>query len=137
MFCGHEDFKKVMTRNRFQFIRSSLTLKADTLSGDTLSSMYPLHSCRRLLDTIGKPFAEIAVPVETCALDEASCRSKASNRANSFIPNKPDKFAICFIAMLVLQVFIFIPYSTMDGETFRRYLKSKDIIIFIGFSDRY
>lgn len=62
------------------------------MSGDALSSMDPLHSCRRLLDTIGKPFAEIAV--ETCALDEASCRSKARSRANSFIPNKPDKFAI-------------------------------------------
>jgi len=41
------------------------------------------------------------------------------------------------IAMLVLRIFIFTPYSTMDGETFRRYLKSKDIIIFIVYSDRY
>ena len=85
-----------MARNRFQFIRSSLTLKADTMSADALSSMDPLHSCRRLLDTIGKSFGEIAVPVGTCARDEASCRSKARNRAISFIPNKPDKFAIRF-----------------------------------------
>ena len=96
MFSGHESFKKVMSRNRFQAIRSSLTLKADTLSGEALSSMDPLHSCRRLLDTIGKSFSEIAVPVGTCALDEASCRSKARNRAISFMPSKPDKFAIRF-----------------------------------------
>ena len=36
----------------------------------------------------------------TCALDEASCRSKARNRAISFIPNKPDKFALRFYAVV-------------------------------------
>ena len=100
MFSGHPDFKKVMSRNRFQSIRASLILKAQTMSGEALSSMDPLYSCRRLLDTIAKSFSDIAVPLGTSALDEASCRSKARNRAISFIPNKPDKFAIRFYCVV-------------------------------------
>ena len=65
------------------------------MSADALSSMDPLHSCRRLLDTLGKSVLEIAVPLGSSALDEASCRSKARNRAISFIyAQRLDKFAI-------------------------------------------
>ena len=52
------------------------------------------------MDTIAKSFVEIAVPLGTSALDEASCRSKARNRAISYIPNKPDKFAIRFYGVV-------------------------------------
>ena len=83
-----------MSRNRFQTVRAILILKAQTMSGEALSSMDPLYSCRRLLDTIAKSISDIAVPLGTAAFDESSCRSKTQNRAISFIPNKPDKLAI-------------------------------------------
>ena len=95
-FSGHPDFKNVMSRDRFKTIRGKLILKADILAGAANSASDPLHSCRRLIDLIAKNFAEVAVPTGTCALDEASCRSKARNKAVSYMPSKPDRFAIRF-----------------------------------------
>jgi hypothetical protein len=43
--------------------------------------------------------AEIAVPLGTSALDEASCCTKARTTAKSYIANKPNKFAVHFYAV--------------------------------------
>jgi hypothetical protein len=44
--------------------------------------------------------SSLAVPLCTSALDEASVQTKARTAAKSFISNKPDKYAICFYAMV-------------------------------------
>ena len=92
-FLGHQDFKSTMSRTRFMQIRSSLKLKANIMAGEVQSGLDPLYSARRFLNCIMKAFAAIAVPLGTVALDEAGCRSKARNRAVSYLPSKPDPFA--------------------------------------------
>ena len=100
MFTGHEDFRKVMSRNRFLQIRGKFRMKPEVQGPDRTSTRDPLHSCRSILNIVSKNFAQVAVPYGTLALDEASCRSSARNRAVSFIPNKPDPFAIRFYCIV-------------------------------------
>jgi len=160
MFSGHPDFKSVMGRNRFEKIRACLNLKLEGVVGDRFSTIDPLHSARRLLDEVSKFFCKVAVPTGTSALDEASCRSKARNRAISYLPSKPDKFAIRFYCVVgkisftrtfcieqktnkfisfykALMGRTFIAYLTMAVDTWRQHPTLSDIIIYIKFSDRY
>jgi len=96
MFSGRPDFKRVMARNRFEKIRACLNLKLEGVVGDRSSTIDPLHSARKLLDEVSTFFCKVAVPTGTSALDEASCRSKARNRAISYLPSKPDKCVLRF-----------------------------------------
>ena len=89
-----------MSRDRIVKIRGSLELKINSVSSNSQSGVDPLHSCRRLLDTISTTFANTCVPTRTAALDEATCRSKARNRAISYIPSKPDKFGVRFYCVV-------------------------------------
>ena len=45
-------------------------------------------------------FASVAYVVGPVALDEASSPTKAQTKASSYLPCKPDKFAICFYALV-------------------------------------
>eukprot|EP00644_Phytophthora_capsici_P008482 jgi/Phyca11/111327/e_gw1.20.475.1 len=45
-------------------------------------------------------FAEIAVPYGVSSLDENGVQTKARTLAKSFMPLKPDKFAIRFYAVV-------------------------------------
>jgi hypothetical protein len=38
--------------------------------------------------------------VGVSALDENSCATKARTRAKTYLPSKPDKYAICFYAVV-------------------------------------
>ncbi len=42
----------------------------------------------------------VAIPVGVSALDENSCNSKACTRAKTYLPSKPDKYAIHFYAVV-------------------------------------
>ena len=77
MFSGNKDFQQVMARQRFLAIHGNLTFKANIQAGAAESVMDPLNSGCCLLSTVAKSFAEVAVPVGTSALDEASFRPKA------------------------------------------------------------
>ena len=90
IFSGHHDFQKVMPRNRFKQIRGVLRFKTDSVSKGQAALR------RYVLNTVAKDFSEVAIPVSTSTLDEASCRSSVRKRAVSYLPFKPDKFAIRF-----------------------------------------
>ena len=75
-------------------------MKPEIQGLDRTSASDPLHSYRSILHIISKIFAQVTVPYGTLALDEASCRSSARNRAVSFIPNKPYPFAIRFYCIV-------------------------------------
>ena len=77
MFSGHPDFKCVMARNRSEKIRACLNLKLEGVVGDRFSAIDP----------------------------EASCRSKARNRAISYLPSKSDKFALRFYCVVGKKYF--------------------------------
>jgi len=104
MFSDHPDIKRVMARYRFLKIRACLNLKVEGVAID------PLHSARRLLDEVSKSFCKVAVPTGTSALDESSCRSKARNRAISYLPSKPDNFALRFYCVVGKKYFTTILY---------------------------
>ena len=84
MFSRHQDFQQVMARQQFLAICRNLILKANIQAGEAQSAIDPLHSGCHLINTVAKSFAEVAVPVETSALDEASFRLNAQNKARSF-----------------------------------------------------
>jgi hypothetical protein len=42
----------------------------------------------------------VAVPVGVLGLDENSCTTKAHTRAKTYLPSKPDKYAIHFYAVI-------------------------------------
>ena len=110
-----------MVRNRFEKIRACLNLKVEGVAGDRFSTIDPLHSAKRLLYEVSNFFCKVTVPTGTSALDEASCCSKARNRTISYLPSKPDKFAILFYCVVgkkeftklnVLNKQLIILYST-------------------------
>ena len=100
MFSRHQDFQQVMARQHFLAICRNLTLKANIQAGEAQSAIDPLHSGCHLINTVAKSFAEVAVPVETSDLDEASFRLNAQNKAVLYLPSKPDHFAVRLYCMV-------------------------------------
>ena len=99
-FLGHSTFIDTMSRTRFQEIRGSISLSSRShYDGDTANDD-PLWSCRSVLDQFIRKSAAIAVPVGVSALDENSCATKARTRAKTYLPSKPDKYAIRFYAVV-------------------------------------
>ncbi|ETL79044.1 hypothetical protein L917_20251 [Phytophthora nicotianae] len=64
------------------------------------TSRDPLWHSRILLRHIQRKFADVAIPYDVSSLDENSIRTKARTAAKSFIPTKPDKYAIRFYAVV-------------------------------------
>ena len=60
----------------------------------------PLFTARPLLEHFWKNCAVVAVPVGVSALDENSCATRARSRAKTFMPSKPDKYAIRFYSVV-------------------------------------
>ncbi|KAJ8576893.1 hypothetical protein ON010_g2316 [Phytophthora cinnamomi] len=60
----------------------------------------PLRHSRLLLEHFQRKFASIAVPIGVSILDEIGVCTKARTMAKSFMPLKPDKFAIRFYAIV-------------------------------------
>lgn len=100
MFSGHDDFKHTMSRDDFQNIRANIMLRESGSYNHTEVSTDPLWHSRKLLDHFQKNIACVAVPTGTIALDEASVRTKCRSKARSYLPSKPDKYAIRFYAVV-------------------------------------
>ena len=64
------------------------------------ASADPLWHCRKLLEYFQKNICQVAVPIGTSALDEASVRTKARTTASSYLPSKPDKYATRFYTVV-------------------------------------
>ena len=98
-FVGHDNFKKTMSRGRFQQICGSLSpYHPVTDYKQNKSSKDPLWHSRNLLEHFQRNCMAIAVPIGTAALDEARFRTKARTLAKSYLPSKPDKYAVRFYA---------------------------------------
>ena len=94
-FMGQDEFPYTMGRNRFQTIRGNLQLHH--LEKDyNFDKRDPLWHSRFILSHFQKRFTEIAVPYGVTSFDESSVRTKAKSRAKSYMPSKPDKYAVRF-----------------------------------------
>ncbi|RLN37861.1 hypothetical protein BBJ28_00000464, partial [Nothophytophthora sp. Chile5] len=100
LFLGQRDISDTMSRSRFQSIRASLVVHPPELLEEERLRQDPLWHSRNLLQHFQQKFASVAVPYGVSSLDENSVRTKARTRAKSFIPSKPDKFAIRFYAVV-------------------------------------
>jgi hypothetical protein len=91
-FLAQHDFSATMSCARFLCIRGRVKFHPlDATSGDGND---PLWHSRILTQHVQAKFAQVAVPYGTSSLDENSVRTKDRTRAKSFIPSKPDKYAI-------------------------------------------
>jgi Transposase IS4 len=90
MFTGHIDFKTTMSHDDFSMIRSHVALQDTSQFTNEHAVQDPMWHCQKWLEYFQQKSAEIAVPLGTSALDEASCRTKARTQAKSYIANKPD-----------------------------------------------
>lgn len=100
MFTGHEDFKRTMSRDDFMNIRANIELRDPESYNHDEASADPLWHSRKLLEHFQKNISQLAVPTGTSALDEASVRTKCRSRARSYMPNKPDKYAVRFYVLV-------------------------------------
>ncbi len=93
-FVGHETFCRSMPRTTFQDIHEAICLISPKSYDNDTANDDPLWSCMSLLDQFIWWSADIAVPFGMSTLDENSCATKACTRAKTYIPSKPDKYAI-------------------------------------------
>jgi hypothetical protein len=93
---GHHNFSDTMSRIDFTTIRSHFTPHENYDANR--AEIDPLHGCRSFMTQFRTKSAELAGPDGQIAFDEASARFKGRCRAVSYIPSKPDKFAIRFYA---------------------------------------
>lgn len=100
MFSGQVDFKTTMGRDEFLEIRRNIVLCHPNSYDHVVASNDPIWHSRKMLEHIQKNCATIAVPLGSSALDEAGFRTKARTNASSYIPNKPDKYAVRMYAVV-------------------------------------
>ena len=100
MFCGQADFKDTMPRDTFLLIRRMIVLCPPGSYDHELASNDPIWHSRKMLEHVQKNIAKVAVPLGSSTLDEAGFRTKARTKARSYIPNKPDKYAIRMYAVV-------------------------------------
>jgi Transposase IS4 len=99
MFIGHNDFKTAMSGDDFTMFQAHVALRDTSQFTNEQAIQDPLWHCRKWLEYFQLKSAEIAVPLGTSALDEASCCTKARTTAKLYIANKPDKYAIRIYAV--------------------------------------
>jgi hypothetical protein len=99
-FSGNEWFNQTMSRDRFLNIRGSICLHDPDLFDLEANRRDPLWHSRWFLDQMADRCARLAVPVGVSTLDECGYRSKARCSAISYLPSKPDKYAIRFYAIV-------------------------------------
>ena len=83
-----------------QNIRTNLALRDPKNYSHAEASADPLWHSRKLLEHFQRNITKVAVPIGTSALDEASVPTKARSTAPSYLPNKPDKYAIRFYSVV-------------------------------------
>jgi hypothetical protein len=115
MFLHQTDFSKVMSRDIFKKIRANVYQHDPEFFNHEVASHDPLHHSWNLLSHFPHNCAKVAVPVGCSALDENSARTKAKTRAISYMPDKPDKFAIHFYAVVSSHGTYL--HSMMDNQT--------------------
>ncbi|POM59005.1 Hypothetical protein PHPALM_36271 [Phytophthora palmivora] len=97
---GHHIFRSTMQRDLLLGIRAALTLHPIDTVSEEVKTRDPLWHCRSILNNILKKCASLAVPNGVSALDESSIRTKARSAARTYIPSKPDKYAVRFYALV-------------------------------------
>jgi hypothetical protein len=115
-FIGHETFCDTMSRNRFESIRASARFTSFQTYDNEMAASDPLWSCRSFLDQIIRKSAAIAVPIGVSALDENRFVTKARSKAKTCSPNKPEKYAIHFMPLLVINTVTLAPCLTIMQE---------------------
>lgn len=99
-FLRQEDFPLVMDRNQFEIIWSALQLNFQHEVDERLKYEDLLCKFRSLFGRFQQRCQNIIVPSFCSTLDENSVHTKARTREKLCIPNKPDKFAICFYCIV-------------------------------------
>ncbi|OWZ00028.1 hypothetical protein PHMEG_00028870 [Phytophthora megakarya] len=112
-YLGQREFHETMAQNRFKAIRSHFRIlylwsrvpkkkSNDHLwhSRDVLNHLQKKFQGRYVLNHLQKKFQGLAVPTSVSSLDESSVRTRAHTKASSYMPLKPDKYAIRFYAIV-------------------------------------
>ena len=99
-FLRQIDFPIVMSRGRFDSIKSNLNICIDGVVTQVYRDMDPLWNIRSMLSRFQTRSQAYAVPKYCASLDENSVRTKARTRAKSYILSKPDKYAIRFYCLV-------------------------------------
>ena len=99
-FTGHTDFGSTMSRNDFQEIRSNIQFHPPVPDGQKVATDDPLWHSRCLMEHFQLNCANIAVPLGSSALDEASCRTKGRTRADMIAA---DYIHVVMLTILYLQ----------------------------------
>ncbi|KAE9041166.1 hypothetical protein PR003_g12877 [Phytophthora rubi] len=100
LFMGQSDFALTMARSRFESIRPRFQVHAPGSVPVDQRELDPLWHSRRLMSQIKQKFASIAVPIGAVSLDENTVRTKARSAAKTYLPSKPDKYGVCFYAVV-------------------------------------
>ena len=102
VFLGNSDFKNIMSRDKFCYIRSNIMFHPPFMNefDSESKNQDPLWNCRHLMQHFQQTFADVAVPMGCSALDEMGSKSKGRSKAISYSPNKPDKYAIRFYSVV-------------------------------------
>ena len=95
-FLSVKGFQDVMSRRRFQIIRGSLQFRPQFVDSHSVKHNDPLWHSRTIFNELLTNCMSTAVASGVVTLDEASVRTKAKCRAKTYIPSKPDKYAIRF-----------------------------------------
>ena len=97
-FFGNADFKAVMSGVDFESIRSAIQFHPPVDASSQSNDHDPLWHCRVMLKEFLRNAADIAVPVGCSSLDENGAACSARCAAVSYLPSKPDPYAIRFYA---------------------------------------
>ncbi|OWZ01248.1 hypothetical protein PHMEG_00027404 [Phytophthora megakarya] len=99
-FLGQQIFPETMARNRVQAYRNYLRILPSLEPSPQEKSNDPLWHSPDLLNHLQKKSKELVVQTGVSSLDESSVRTRAHTKASSYIPLKPDKYAIRFYAIV-------------------------------------
>ena len=98
-FLSVKGFQEVMPRKRFQSIRGCLQFRPNDIDTHSIKHKDPLWHSRSIINELLTNCMSTATASGVITLDEASVRTKAKCRAKTYIPSKPDKYAIRFYAL--------------------------------------
>lgn len=119
LFAGQEDFKKTMSRNDFCSKRAALQFHppVDNVNNHFIALTNPLWHSRSFLHEFDKNCSKVAVPAGCSALDKNSAGASARSHAISYIPSKPDKYAVRFYSVVASSVYCSSMWNNGSGNT--------------------
>ena len=101
-FVGNADFRRVMSRDKFQTIRASLRFYP--AYDHSVAVADPLWHSRNQQEHFMGNASSVAVPVGVSSLDENTIRCKARTSARSYMKSKPVRFGIRFYTVVAWQL---------------------------------